>query len=82
MGEERVSIPSDSGKFVGMERGKAVAKKSWLLADSEGAVVAVPSPDMVSEPRREPVGVLDDGCKGQCKALEIKGEVSAITLPT
>lgn len=56
-------VPSDSGKFVGTERGKAVAKESRLLAGSKETVVVVPSPDMASEACRKPVGVLGDGCE-------------------
>ena len=56
--EGLVLVPSDSGEFVGMERGKAVAE---LLVSSEETVVVVPSPDMASEACREPVGELGDG---------------------
>ena len=51
--------PSDSGKFIGMERGKAVAK-GRSLAGSAKAVVEVTSPDMASEACREPVGGLGE----------------------
>jgi hypothetical protein len=53
-------VLSDSGEFVGMERGKVVAEESRLLVGSE-TVVVVPSPDMASEACREPVGKLSDG---------------------
>ena len=46
--EEPAPIPLDSGRSVGMERGKAPVGGLWLRAGSEDVEIAALSPDMTS----------------------------------